>query len=85
MENFIREKLGFMMYNHGRGEVITKTEYLRWKYRHNEKVFHLFKILKCEKNPFLKTNENSMLNSLKLFTDKGKFFLEVLNLIRWDF
>ena len=29
------------MYNHGRGEVITKTEYLRWKYRHNEKV-HLF-------------------------------------------
>ena len=46
MENFIREKLGFMMYNHGRGEVITKTEYLRWKYRHNEKVFHLLKILK---------------------------------------
>ena len=28
------------MYNHGRGEVITKTEYLRWKYRHNEKVHH---------------------------------------------
>ena len=26
-----------------------------------------------------------MLNPLKLFTDKGKFYLEVLNLIRWDF
>ena len=32
-----------------------------------------------------KKNENSMLNPLKLFTDKGKFYLEVLNLIRWDF
>ena len=42
------------MYNHGRGEVITKTEYLRWKYRHNEKVFHLFEILKCEKKSFFK-------------------------------
>ena len=35
---FIREKLGFMMYNNGKGEVITKTEYLRWKFRNNQKV-----------------------------------------------
>ena len=34
----MREKLGFMMYNHGKGEFITKTEYLRWKYRTNTKV-----------------------------------------------
>ena len=34
----IREKLGGLMYNNGKGELITKTEYLRWKYRNNEKV-----------------------------------------------
>jgi len=37
VEVFIREKLGFMMYNNGKGEVITKTEYLRWKFRNNQK------------------------------------------------
>lgn len=26
------------MYNHGKGEFITKTEYLRWKFRDNVKV-----------------------------------------------
>ena len=30
--------MGFLMYNHGKGEFITKTEYLRWKFRDNEKV-----------------------------------------------
>jgi len=38
VELFIKEKLGGFMYNHGRGEFITKTEYLRWKYRDNAKV-----------------------------------------------
>lgn len=38
MEKFIKEKLSFLMYNHGRGEFITRTEYLRWKFRDNEKV-----------------------------------------------
>ena len=27
-----------MMYNHGKGEFITRTEYLRWKFRDNVKV-----------------------------------------------
>ena len=38
------------MYNHGRGEVITKTEYLRWKFRNDQKVFlNIFlKIFQCE-------------------------------------
>ena len=43
-----------------------------------------FKTFRYEVITF-KKNENSMLNPLKLFTDKGKFYLEVLNLIRWDF
>ena len=37
----IREKLGGLMYANGKGELITKTEYLRWKYRNNQKVFGL--------------------------------------------
>ncbi len=38
VENFMKEKLGGFMYNHGRGEFITRTEYLRWKFRDNTKV-----------------------------------------------
>ncbi len=38
VEKFIKEKLGGFMYNHGRGEFITKTELLRWKFRDNAKV-----------------------------------------------
>ena len=54
---FIREKLGFMMYNNGKGEVITKTEYLRWKFRNNQKVFlkkkkSLFKNVPSRANNF---------------------------------
>ncbi len=35
---FMKDRLGGFMYNHGRGEFITKTEYLRWKFRDNAKV-----------------------------------------------
>ena len=38
VEKMIREQLGGLMYNNGKGELITRTEYLRWKYRNNEKV-----------------------------------------------
>ena len=38
VEKMIREKLGGLMYNNGKGELITRTEFLRWKYRNNEKV-----------------------------------------------
>ncbi|XP_023321114.1 transient receptor potential cation channel subfamily V member 5 isoform X3 [Eurytemora carolleeae] len=37
VERIIREKLYPLMYNQGKGELITRTEYLRWKYRNNEK------------------------------------------------
>ena len=38
VEKMIREKLGGLMYNNGKGELITRTEYLRWKYISYEKV-----------------------------------------------
>ena len=33
----IKTQLGPFMYNKGRGELITRTEFLRWKYRNNQK------------------------------------------------
>lgn len=33
MERLILEEFGVFMYNHGRGKEITRTEYLKWKYR----------------------------------------------------
>ncbi|KAG7155441.1 Transient receptor potential cation channel subfamily V member 6-like [Homarus americanus] len=33
VERLILEEFGIFMYNHGRGKEITRTEYLKWKYR----------------------------------------------------
>ena len=33
----IKTQLGPFMYNKGKGELITRTEFLRWKYRNNQK------------------------------------------------
>ena len=38
LEDIIKRQLTPMMYNHGKGEFITRTEYLRWKFRTNTKV-----------------------------------------------
>lgn len=38
MENLIREQFGVFMYNNGKGQMINRAEYLRWKYRDNKEV-----------------------------------------------
>ena len=38
VERYVKENLGPLMYNHGKGEFITRTEYLRWKYRESERI-----------------------------------------------
>ena len=38
LEAIMKTQLSPMMYNHGKGEYITRTEYLRWKFRTNTKV-----------------------------------------------
>ena len=42
VEKMIMEEFGFLMYNGGKGMIINKTEYLRWKYRNvpTDKVNH---------------------------------------------
>ena len=36
VEKYVKENLSSLMYNHGKGEFITRTEYLRWKYRESD-------------------------------------------------
>lgn len=38
MEKLIREQFGVLLYNDGKGEVIKRAEYLRWKYRDQGQV-----------------------------------------------
>ncbi|XP_037029755.1 uncharacterized protein LOC119069730 [Bradysia coprophila] len=38
VENLIREQFGVFMYNNGKGQMINRAEYLRWKYRDNKEV-----------------------------------------------
>ena len=37
VEKMVKTQLSGFMYNKGRGELITRTEFLRWKYRNNKK------------------------------------------------
>lgn len=38
VESLIREQFGVFMYNAGRGQIINRAEYLRWKYKDNTEV-----------------------------------------------
>ncbi|XP_055617928.1 uncharacterized protein LOC129763150 isoform X2 [Toxorhynchites rutilus septentrionalis] len=38
VEQLIREQFGVFMYNNGRGQIINRAEYLRWKYMDNHEV-----------------------------------------------
>lgn len=45
VEQLIREQFGVFMYNSGRGQVINRAEYLRWKYMDNHEVCGLLRKL----------------------------------------
>lgn len=38
MEKLVREQFGQLMYQEGKGQVINRAEYLRWKFRDHEQV-----------------------------------------------
>jgi hypothetical protein len=40
VEKLIREQFGVFMYNEGRGQIINRSEYLRWKYRNQDQGSH---------------------------------------------
>lgn len=39
VEKLIREQFGILMYKEGKGQNVTRTEYLRWKFRNTKHVF----------------------------------------------
>lgn len=38
VEKLIREQFGMLMYNEGKGQIINRAEYLRWKFRDHKEV-----------------------------------------------
>lgn len=38
VETFVRERCSYLMYNQGKGQMITRTEYLRWKFMDKQEV-----------------------------------------------
>jgi len=38
VENLIKEQFGILMYNAGKGQIISRTEYLRWRFRNQKHV-----------------------------------------------
>lgn len=41
VEKLVREQFGILMYKDGKGQVISRTEYLRWKFRNLKQVIEL--------------------------------------------
>lgn len=41
VEKLIREQFGILMYREGRGQIISRTEYLRWRFRNQKHVREL--------------------------------------------
>jgi hypothetical protein len=44
VEKLIQEQFGVLMYADGKGQVINRAEYLRWKFRGQEQVLLLFDV-----------------------------------------
>jgi len=44
-ERFIVEKLPGLMYNNGKGQVINRNDYLRWKFQNRKHVRIMFTII----------------------------------------
>lgn len=42
VEKLIKEQFGVLMYNDGKGQIINRAEYLRWKFRDTKQVSILF-------------------------------------------
>lgn len=38
VEKLIREQFGILMYKDGKGQIVSRTEYLRWKFRNTKHV-----------------------------------------------
>jgi len=38
VEKLVREQFGILMYREGKGQIISRTEYLRWKFRNTKHV-----------------------------------------------
>lgn len=69
VENLIREQFGVFMYKGGKGQIINRAEYLRWKYKDNTEVrMFFFLLLNIFKN--LKSHKNTGYNS-----DRGVFII----------
>ena len=47
MERLVMEEFGVFMYNGGRGMEVTRTEFLKWKFRNVPKEQVWFKLLLC--------------------------------------
>lgn len=38
VEKLVREQFGILMYKDGKGQIVSRTEYLRWKFRNTKHV-----------------------------------------------
>ncbi|XP_063602519.1 transient receptor potential cation channel subfamily V member 6-like [Penaeus indicus] len=79
VERLILEEFGVFMYNHGRGMEITRTEYLKWKYRNVPKdqlVVHMDN--KSPFNPLNKWEDHEACWQMQFRGSLGETLLHVL-------
>ncbi|XP_050705594.1 transient receptor potential cation channel subfamily V member 6-like [Eriocheir sinensis] len=81
VERLILEEFGVFMYNHGRGKEITRTEYLKWKYRKvpkDQMVVHIHSDKKSPFDPLHKWNDHEACWQMQFRGSLGETLLHVL-------
>lgn len=73
VESLIREQFGTFMYNNGKGQVINRAEYLRWKYMDNKEVVIPIEASLSHHDPLGKWYNSA--NNEKVMKKKFKEFL----------
>nr|XP_015838709.1 PREDICTED: uncharacterized protein LOC658747 isoform X2 [Tribolium castaneum] len=78
VEKLIREQFGQLMYQEGKGQIINRSEYLRWKFRDHEQVILPIEASLSRYDPLAKWNDHEACWQMQFRGSLGESLLHVL-------
>lgn len=78
VEKLIKEQFGVLMYGEGKGKIINRSEYLRWKFRDNEQVILPIEAALSVHDPLAKWNDHEACWQMQYRGSLGETLLHVL-------
>lgn len=78
VEKLVREQFGMLMYADGKGQIINRAEYLRWKFRDHEQVVLPIEASLSLHDPLAKWNDHEACWQMQYRGSLGETLLHVL-------